>query len=67
MGRRAYYRPKSTMPESVTLTELGRRILRSAADRTCKSKSDVVENLLRTYGAAVQFDDKTEADAAEAQ
>lgn len=58
MGRPAYYRPKIMPSESVMLTALGRRILKAAAKRTGKSKSDVVEHLLRTCGAAVTFPEK---------
>lgn len=59
MGRRSYYRPKYK-GKTVMLTQLGWRILESTADRSAKSESDVVENLLRRYAAEVTFDEKTE-------
>lgn len=54
-GPKAYYRPKASPGQSLSLTELGRCILDAAAERTGRSRSDVIERLLREHGATVEF------------
>ena len=53
----SYYRGKTPMPVSVTLTPLARQIMEAAKARTARSGSDVVEHLLRLYGGEVTFDE----------
>ena len=53
-GPRCAYRPKEPPPVSVSLTALGKAILRGAATRTGYSQSDVVESLLRLHGGRLE-------------
>ncbi|HET9011663.1 MAG TPA: hypothetical protein VFN38_07585 [Gemmatimonadaceae bacterium] len=53
-GPRTLYRPKDTPAVSVSLTRLGKDILRAAAARLSCSMSDVVETLLREHGGRVR-------------
>lgn len=55
-GPATQFRPKDHPAQSVTLTKLAKEILDAAAQRTGESKSDVVEGLLRKYGATFEFD-----------
>ncbi len=50
-GPQTDYRPKEAPGVSLMLTKLGKDILKAASNRTKKSKSDVVERLLREHGA----------------
>lgn len=52
-GPRPVYAPKQMPAESCLLTELGKRILAAAAERTGAGKSNVVEHLLRKHGGSV--------------
>lgn len=56
-GPRTVYGPKVSPPESCLLTELGKRILAGADERTGVGKSNVVEHLLRLYGGSVTAED----------
>jgi hypothetical protein len=50
-GQPSAYRPKVQPGVSVTFTQLGLDILQAAHKRTGKSKSDVLEMLLRKHGS----------------
>lgn len=52
------------MPATLSLTVIGHGVLAAVSDRTGKSKSDVVEQLLRRFGHLVEFpdDDETNKD-----
>lgn len=56
-GPRPVYGPKVTPTESCLLTDLGKRILAGAAERSGAGKSNVVEHLLRCYGGSVRAED----------
>jgi hypothetical protein len=56
-GPRRIYAPKAAPPESCLLTDLAKRILHAADERTGAGKSNVVEHLLRLYGGSVTPED----------
>jgi hypothetical protein len=43
--------------QSISLTKLAKDILLAAAERTGRSRSNVVEGLLRKYGPTFEFDE----------
>lgn len=51
-----FFRPKHHPPVSLTMTKHGKSILAAASKRTKRSRSDVVEQLLRQGGATVTFE-----------
>lgn len=55
IGRKAYYRPKSSRPTSVALTDHAAGLLARASAEHRASRSDVVENLLRRFWRRVRF------------
>jgi hypothetical protein len=58
-GRTSYYLTEKDRRHSVTLTSLATTILDAAAVRTRRSRSDVVEYLLRDFGSKVEFHETT--------
>jgi hypothetical protein len=53
---KTYYPGKIARPLSITLTPTARRILRNIRRRTRRSRSDIVEHLLRLYGEQLVFE-----------
>lgn len=53
-GPKTNFRPKAQPPVSVTLTELGKSILKAASERLDMSQSDVIEYALRMHGGDLE-------------
>jgi hypothetical protein len=64
-GISTYYPGKIQKPVTVNLTEVGWRIMDATTARTARSRSDLVEHLLRRHAAALRFDDLEAAKTSE--
>lgn len=53
---RTYYPEKVAPPATVGLTELAHDIVRAVQARTGRSRSDIIEHLIRRFGPEVEFE-----------
>lgn len=55
-GASTFYAGKIQKPVTVNLTAEGHRILGAIYERAARSRSDIFEHLLRSYGEQLTFD-----------